>query len=83
MMDKNAENPEEDAVSLRRNGKTDGAAKETLGMLNTLRKSIRRAGSKVTAKGDESGLKLPPSPSEYKQEEQEVTWLLKVRGRGR
>lgn len=78
MMDKPAENPEEDTVSLRSNGKTDGAVKETQGMLKTFRNSIRRAaeksplsssggkGSKVTAKGDESGLKPPPSPSEYR-----------------
>ncbi|XP_073339797.1 exocyst complex component 3-like protein 4 [Pagrus major] len=71
-MDKPTENPEEDTVSLKSNGRTptNGDAKEALGIMKTFRNSIRRAaeksplkGSKVTAKGDESGLKPPPSPS--------------------
>ncbi|XP_034091366.1 exocyst complex component 3-like protein 4 [Gymnodraco acuticeps] len=73
MMD--TENTEEDRVSLKSNGKTptNGGAKESLGMLKTLRKSIRRAaekspltsggkGLKVTT-GNESGSLTPQSPS--------------------
>ncbi|XP_070776536.1 exocyst complex component 3-like protein 4 [Enoplosus armatus] len=74
MMDKSTENPEEDRVSLRSNGKTptNGAAKGTLGVIQTFRQSIRRAaeksplssggkGSKV--KDTEPGSRPPPSPS--------------------
>lgn len=85
-MDKPTENPDEDSVSLKSDGKTasDGAVKETLGMLrSTFRNSIRRVaeksplssggkGSKVTPKadasGNESGPQLSPSPSEYHHE---------------
>ncbi|XP_060918524.1 exocyst complex component 3-like protein 4 [Labrus mixtus] len=80
MMDKSAENSDEDRVSLKSNGKTpsDGAVKETMGMLQTFRKSIRRAaekspmlsggkGSKSTPRSDaadnESWSPPPPSPS--------------------
>ncbi|XP_029972565.1 exocyst complex component 3-like protein 4 [Salarias fasciatus] len=73
------ENSDEDRVSLRSNGRTPTEAKESLGMLQSLRKSLRRTaeksplsprgkGSKVTPNADtsESGspaLAPPPSPS--------------------
>ncbi|XP_070698445.1 exocyst complex component 3-like protein 4 [Pempheris klunzingeri] len=80
MMDKSAESPDEDRVSLKSTGKTPthGAVKETLGMIQTLRKSFRRAteksplasggkGSKVTpeteADSTELGSQTPRSPS--------------------
>ncbi|KAF1374413.1 hypothetical protein PFLUV_G00228840 [Perca fluviatilis] len=76
MMDKSTENPdEEDRVSLKSNGNAagNGGTKETLGMLKSFRRSIRRAAeksplssggkwAKVTA-GNESGSQPPPSPS--------------------
>uniref|UniRef100_UPI0037E9288A exocyst complex component 3-like protein 4 isoform X2 n=1 Tax=Semicossyphus pulcher TaxID=241346 RepID=UPI0037E9288A len=76
MMDR-TENSDEDRVSLKSNGKTpsDGAVKESLGMMQSLRRSIRRAaeksplssggkGLKVTPKADnEAGSNPPPSPS--------------------
>lgn len=80
MMDKPTENPDEDRVSL----KSDGKTPTTLGMLHsTLRNSIKRVaersplspggkGSKVTPKagaaGNESGSQPPPSPSEYRHD---------------
>ncbi|KAI3367099.1 hypothetical protein L3Q82_008161 [Scortum barcoo] len=78
MREKSTENPEEDRVSLKSNGKTPtptdgGGGKETLGtlgMLQTFRRSIRRVsekGLKVTPKADaasnDSGSRPPPSPS--------------------
>ncbi|KAE8290329.1 hypothetical protein D5F01_LYC12051 [Larimichthys crocea] len=80
MTDKPTENSDQDSVSLKSNGRTptNGATKQTLGMIQTLRKSIRRAaeksplspggkGSKVTPKtntpGDDSSSQPPPSPS--------------------
>lgn len=75
MMDKPTD---EDRVSMKSNGKTptNGGVKETLGMLQSFRNSIRRAaeksplspgskGSKVKT-GNESGSQPPPSPSEYR-----------------
>ncbi len=96
-MDKSTENPDEDRVSLRSNGKTmtDGAEKETLGVLQTFRQSIRRVaeksplssggkGSKVTPKADasgsESGSPLPLSPSEYRHE---ICYEMRFAGRHR
>ncbi|XP_019133379.2 exocyst complex component 3-like protein 4 [Larimichthys crocea] len=80
MTDKPTEHSDKDSVSLKSNGRTptNGATKQTLGMIQTLRKSIRRAaeksplspggkGSKVTPKtktpGDDSSSQPPPSPS--------------------
>lgn len=74
-MDKSPENPEEDTVSLRSNEETPSNGGVKLGMLQSLRTSIRRVaeksplssgrkGSKVTT-ADESRLQVPPSPSEY------------------
>ncbi|XP_041668894.1 exocyst complex component 3-like protein 4 isoform X2 [Cheilinus undulatus] len=75
MMEKPAENPEEDRASLKSNGNTprDGVVKETLGVLKTFRRSIRKAaeksplGSKLAPKTDtddsESGSPPPLSPS--------------------
>ncbi|KAM6968664.1 exocyst complex component 3-like protein 4 [Tautogolabrus adspersus] len=79
-MDISAENSDEDRVSLKSNGKTpsDGAVKETMGVLKTFRRSIQRAaeksplssggkGSKSTPKSDaadnEPWSQPPPSPS--------------------
>ncbi|GLD47615.1 exocyst complex component 3-like protein 4 [Lates japonicus] len=78
MMAKSTVNPDEDTVSLKSNGKTptnDSPVKEKLGMMQSLRKSIRHAaeksplspggkGSKGTPKATESGSQLPPSPSQ-------------------
>ncbi|XP_049451740.1 exocyst complex component 3-like protein 4 isoform X2 [Epinephelus fuscoguttatus] len=72
-MDKSPENPEEDTVSLRSNEETPSNGGVKLGMLQSLRTSIRRVaeksplssgrkGSKVTT-ADESRLQVPPSPS--------------------
>ncbi|XP_054470118.1 exocyst complex component 3-like protein 4 [Anoplopoma fimbria] len=68
MMDKSTENPEEDRVSLKSNGKTP-----TMGVFQTLRRSMRRTaemsplspggkGSKVTTDEDLKS-QPPPSPS--------------------
>ncbi|XP_028420976.1 exocyst complex component 3-like protein 4 [Perca flavescens] len=75
-MDKSTENPdEEDRLSLKSNGNAagNGGTKETLGVLQSFRRSIRRATeksplssggkwAKVSA-GNESGSQPPPSPS--------------------
>lgn len=72
MTEKPTENSDEDRVSLK--------STKSIGIVGTLRKSIRRVaeknplspgnkGAKVTPKADtddgESGFKLPPSPSKY------------------
>ncbi|XP_031729059.1 exocyst complex component 3-like protein 4 isoform X3 [Anarrhichthys ocellatus] len=73
MMDKSTGNPDEDRVSLKSDEKTPTNGAVSLGVLQTLRKSIRRAaeksplasggkGSGVTT-GDDSGARPPPSPS--------------------
>lgn len=68
LMDKPIENPDEDRVSLKSNGKTPtkDAVKGTLNKLQSFRKSVKRAveksplssvgkGSKVTSKADSDG----------------------------
>ena len=92
MKDSSTESPDEDTASLHSmgvmeslegNGKTptDGGVKQPLGVMQSFRRSLRRAaeksplspgkGSKVTRKddtaGNESGSQPPPSPSEYRQ----------------
>ncbi|KAK9534183.1 hypothetical protein VZT92_009246 [Zoarces viviparus] len=73
VMDKSTGNPDEDRVSLKSDGKTPTNGAASLGVLQTLRQSIRRAaeksplasggkGSGVTT-GDDSGAQPPPSPS--------------------
>lgn len=73
MIERPVEDADEDRASLKSSGKTNGAVKETLGVLQTLRRSIRRAsggkGSKVTPKADadgsESANPQPPPPSPH------------------
>ncbi|XP_044023008.1 exocyst complex component 3-like protein 4 [Siniperca chuatsi] len=75
MMDKSTENPDEDRVSLRSNGKTptNGVTKEPLSRLQTIRKSIRQVtqksplssggkGSKVTPKAETDGNESESQP---------------------
>nr|XP_019966034.1 PREDICTED: exocyst complex component 3-like protein 4 [Paralichthys olivaceus] len=79
MEDRSTESPDEDTVFLKSNVKTptNGGVKQTLGVMKSLRRSMRRAaeknpllpgkGSKVTrpadTAGNESGSQLPSSPS--------------------
>lgn len=55
-MDKSGENPEEDRVSLQSNGKmqASGVVKESLGMLQTFRQSMRRSTEKSSPKRKDS-----------------------------
>lgn len=72
MMDKSTENPDEDRISVKSNGKTPTKDTGKLGMMKSFRNSVRRAvspfssggkGSKVTSKAESVSNESPQSPS--------------------